>query len=425
MVQYVKQGDIFGRIGEEVGKGLSEAIPKEVERLRLAQGLKDLGQQKNLTPFQQYTGLLSVPGVLDRPQVQQTAGDVLRQQAIIDSVRNGQKITSDQDALVREQIKKSSSQPHEGLKTATTPESSQAKLKPVIPPSGAEQERMARQKFANEPLIYPTLDAARSAVSNEIAGNVAQSNALINKGELEKGVQSEAEQKLRDQIQTLGAEIPGNSLGRLQQKAVDAVANGELSTDEAKIEYGKEADKLSRDFAKIRSYGGIDLITNKPKDLFNAIKSIREKNPDREVRRDMADTMVGENGLSPQFAYAQMLPVSETPELNQELKKLPSLQPKATLRRGFPEAEVNPEEARKATQAIAPQLLKSMGNTGSPLSVAYELEKKNYDPEVWKDYLLKHKGELTGDQFDELGLTQKGFSGWLNDWWFKSFTGIE
>lgn len=52
-------GNIFGRIGKGIGKGLSEQIPKEVDRYRLSSGLKTLGEQgTNLNPLQQIEHLV-------------------------------------------------------------------------------------------------------------------------------------------------------------------------------------------------------------------------------------------------------------------------------------------------------------------------------------------------------------------------------
>lgn len=58
MAQYIKQGNIFGRIGENLGKGLAEQLPAAVERGRLAAGLKSFEQDyENLTPIQQLARL--------------------------------------------------------------------------------------------------------------------------------------------------------------------------------------------------------------------------------------------------------------------------------------------------------------------------------------------------------------------------------
>lgn len=78
MAQYIKQGDIFGRLGAGIGKGLSEQVPKEIERARLSSGLRELGQKQGLTPFQQFAELSGLPGVT--PQMIQSGSELLRQQ---------------------------------------------------------------------------------------------------------------------------------------------------------------------------------------------------------------------------------------------------------------------------------------------------------------------------------------------------------
>lgn len=77
--QQIKQPSIFGRLGTGIGKGLAEQVPKEIERGRLASGLQELGQQKNLTPFQQFAQLSAIPGIT--PQMIESGSNLLRQQA--------------------------------------------------------------------------------------------------------------------------------------------------------------------------------------------------------------------------------------------------------------------------------------------------------------------------------------------------------
>ncbi len=74
----VSQGNIFGRIGEALGNSLSETVPKEIERHRLASGLKDFEQShESLTPMQQMARLLAIPGIT--PQGVQSMGELAKQ----------------------------------------------------------------------------------------------------------------------------------------------------------------------------------------------------------------------------------------------------------------------------------------------------------------------------------------------------------
>lgn len=426
MVQYIKQADIFGRLGTALGKGLAEQLPKEVERNRLATGLKQLGEQKDLTPFQQFSALSSIPGIT--PQMIQSGSDLLRQQAIINSL-NPNKEMPQIPATIKPYEEK-------GLipASATTTESTGAALNPYIPPSGPEREVMARRLMDSEPQVYRNIEAARAAVDSQISANVQQSNARLAKRELEESVQSGAEKKLRDELATVGAQIPGTVLSNLQQRAVDDVAAQKLSPDQAKVKYGKEANQISQDFSNIRSWGNLGLVTKNAKDLISSMSVLQRNAKTGGYQKQAADALIAENGVTPQFAYATLYPVSDIKPLNEELKELPNIQPRLEK---APSAGAAPglagvgfsrpknANAEKLTAEIAPRLARAMGTDGSPLSIAYELEKKGYDPEVFKRYLLDSGINLTDYQRDELQKPKPSFFGWLNDWWLKSFSGIK
>lgn len=82
----VKQPSIFGRLGTGIGRGLAETLPKEMERGRLAEGLKLFETEApNLSPMQQLTRLASIPGALDKPQLIQSIGELAR----IESAKRG------------------------------------------------------------------------------------------------------------------------------------------------------------------------------------------------------------------------------------------------------------------------------------------------------------------------------------------------
>lgn len=73
------RGSIFGRIGKGLGQGLSEQIPKEVERYRLSSGLKNLAKNAgNLSPLEQAAEYL--PLLQNNPAALQILPSLLAQQ---------------------------------------------------------------------------------------------------------------------------------------------------------------------------------------------------------------------------------------------------------------------------------------------------------------------------------------------------------
>lgn len=78
----VSQGSLAGRVGAGLGKGLGEQLPKEAERYRLSQGLKQFEQEaQGLTPLQQYTRLLPIlSGTPQGAQALQALPEILKQQ---------------------------------------------------------------------------------------------------------------------------------------------------------------------------------------------------------------------------------------------------------------------------------------------------------------------------------------------------------
>lgn len=429
MAQYIKQGNIFGRIGSGIGKGLAEQVPKEIERSRLSEGLQDISQRTGQTPFQQFASLLSLPGIT--PQAIQSGSELLRQQGMLQNLQQEQQKQQQQQRSnqlpVSDQVLQQASQVDQ--RSLTTPRGVQATLNPFIPPSGEEQEAMARKLFVEQPQVYHTLDEARHAVNNKIAANQRRSDALINSRKLENDVQTEAENRLKNEINKLGANIPGRDISQLEKRAVEDIRTGALTEEEAAKKYGAEADKISRDYANVRSWGGIDLITNHAKDLRSAIKSVQKSFAARGRQRDLADTMIAENGLSTPFAYSLAMPVSDIKSLHDQIKALPVIKPELSSvgggLSGLGITGVVEKERQQKTNNIVPRLARLMGKEGSPLAVAHELQEKGYDPQVWKDYLIENQKDLdlTTGQIEELGKTDKNFMGWLNDLWLKTFSG--
>lgn len=80
-IQTIERNDLFGRIGKNVGQGLSEQLPKEMERTRLSQGLKKFAENSSgLTPLQQYAQVAGFAS--DYPSLIQALPEVLKQENV-------------------------------------------------------------------------------------------------------------------------------------------------------------------------------------------------------------------------------------------------------------------------------------------------------------------------------------------------------
>jgi hypothetical protein len=110
VAQTIKQGNIFGRIGSGIGQGIAEQAPKEVERYRLASGLKDLSESQGLSPFQQFSRLASLPGAT--PQMIQSGSELLRQQAQGNAYKRG---APGSQEITPESLTRSGMQPQEPM----------------------------------------------------------------------------------------------------------------------------------------------------------------------------------------------------------------------------------------------------------------------------------------------------------------------
>lgn len=426
----IPQANIFGRIGSGIGKGLAEQLPKEIERSRMSSGLQELSKKKGLSPLQTFSEAVSIPGVADRPQLQQTLGDLLRQQSIIDSIREGRNPRRPPSNEIE------SNKSQHPRSTITSAESTEAKLRPYIPLSGEEREAKADELLVSDPQRYRTIDEARSYVDRVESGNEHQSNSKINKANLEQETQQRNETGINEAIQKAASNVPESIRFKLVNDSASKILTGEVSVEAARNEAAQEAINIAKNLADIQAFGGIGLLAKSAKNSITSFKSIKERAKEGGYRREAAEEMIASGVAGPQVSYAQMYPVKEVKTLNDQLKALPDISPRYQKIQGAPgfagqvsrPDNLTQGEVTRITRDMAPSLAKAMGAEGSPQATAYELEKKGYDSNAFLDWLSENQEKLeflTNGQKSELSKTQPGFFGKMNDFFFRSFTGIE
>lgn len=426
MAQYIKQGDIFGRVGSGIGQGLAQQLPQEIERGRLAAGLKELGQQKDLTPFQQFSSLASIPGIT--PQMIQSGAELLRQQGIAQGFRNVKDQNQSQENPLRRSIENPSmyKQNPTGLQQEprglVNPETTATALKPYIPKNRNELLERAADLYDENRQLYPNPESAYQAAVQEDQQNQAISNANQSARQSQIDVEDRARNQLRNLRKAANVEIPDNVFQQVENDVLDNILEGKGELEAVK-EGQKKLDEISRQYKEFDTIGNWTM-TFKDKDATRrAIKSLREDFKKRNDLENFADSLVGRNGLSYSRAYYEAYPPHEYKEVNNILSSLPKLKIGIDYSNGFPNPIKNQKQTLTVAKKLAPLIKKS---EASPLAVAEELWMKNYDPDTFLDYMAKNKIklDLSERQGRELNKTRNWFPS-LNDLWFYIGSGNE
>lgn len=432
MAQYIKQADIFGRVGSGIGAGLAEQIPKEIERGRLASGLKALEKEgAELTPQQYFTRALSVPGLIERPQVVQSLADLARQQGQAQAFKDyaqGKEIPKTETFPAAPTLGKQ-------IETQKTPSITQEKpLEKIqegyIPPTQEEIDQIASQAFNENPAFFkndPQLARqwSKDKAEQEEKINLAYQKKHSDLSELQKNVI----EKLKNHAKNLGVEIPANVYSKIEDKAINAVKpksqGGEGKTEQqAEKDYGEELDAISKDYKAIDTLGGWGITGRPAKESIGAIKSLQEKFEKRGDTENLAQKLIAKANLGPAFAYSLAQPVYKVPEINNELKQL---KPTTGSFKPF-RLPMSKEEIEKTSiqfnKKVAP-LLKN-NDKASPLAIAHNLNKLGYDGRGFLDYVIDHRDDLNltekqGRQLD-IPLNNRPT---INELWLSEWTGIE
>lgn len=446
MAQYVKQGDIFGRIGTGLGKGLADQIPKEIENYRLRTGLQSLADDADKGNLSQAQFLARAAGTYGAtPQHIQSFGELAKQQArgqaLIQSQKQQQQ-QSQQQAANRFDLPTSQGQPQsEEAPSVTQRKPLEEIQKGYIPPTLQERTQTAGDRFKLNSAKYNNdPQMALDEVDKEVAINQERNNAYEQQHQRLTAAQDNAVNRLKSQHDKLGLKnIPSNVYSDIEDKLIEdilpkSVGGGGLTEQEAIKKRGKELEDIDRDYAELSSIGDWGLQTRTSQDTLRSLKALQKSAKKKGDTENFADTAVAKNGLSPSVAYAVFQPVSDVNKLNDILKETPKTSSSEYMRRI--EAEHDPLEYDfhenldnyKKTKEIRliKNLASALGAEGSPLAVGYELKNLGYDPGAWTDYLIKNseKLNLTSKQIRQLKKSNS-YLGTKNDWWLEAFSGID
>lgn len=401
----VKQGNIWGRIGAGLGQGMAEQIPKEIERYRLAEGLKQLGQKQGQTPFQQLAEFYSIPGIT--PQMIQSGTELLKQQAAAQSLKDRSMQKPEPIPTPYDQQK-----PPEETTTIETPQPLEETLEPYEPLTFEQLQQKAGIRLKQFPEYYrDNPDKAFEDVLAEEKQKEARSNYFQQKRINVQNVENNVRQALRNRKEELGAKIPATLFNKYEKEALVSLKpkskGGEGLTEEQALQrYLKKMDDASRDYDQLRTFNGLTFYADSPSEGRRRIKALRQSFAKRDDLENFADSLVSEANISPQTAYELAFDIED----NKNLKKtIDSLSPIM----GYSE----PEDRELVFKKVA----KSMTENDSPLAIGENLRKKGYPVDEWLMYLQENQDELGLKPRQVRELTKKTtYLPTLNDLWINS-----
>ncbi len=410
----VSQGNIFGRIGEALGNSLSETVPKEIERHRLASGLKDFEQShESLTPMQQMARLLAIPGIT--PQGVQSMGELAKQgntRAAYARSAQAQQAQQQQEPqaspdlqrqqfgqLMEQQAQAQQGQPGRAMQQQAQPaqqepqqrgqlqqqQAPQQQMQPlqadefgqpqIVPTNPLEErnltpspwtpeKRDARiSKYINQG--FPPEEAQKLAADDE-SRQMADAAAYKQRNEELKGIRTEAKteldarikQKLQKSGEGVYEDLSGkliNDLNRGMER--DLRLNPKASVADVAEKWSNKALRIAKNKTKanklIQTTGSENFI--KGKSEINKLKEFGEIMREEGASDDFFNLLQSKGGTSPQgaaqFAYR---PTEKVAKYISNFKGTPSIST-GTGRFGVRSDRVNPmEDSRRAAIELQP-----------------------------------------------------------------------
>lgn len=405
VVEFDKGG--WGRIGKGFAQGISETLPKEMNRMALSRGLERFNKESQEAeaagkPFTQSQAFAKIaPFMQDHPELARQFGEIIRSEAKGRGLTKQAQPGSEPSPFPKEQLRKEGAEPEVGLTTAKGVE---AALKPAIPRSYEQIISDAGTRYNENRQLYQTPEAAIQAEMQVEQQNQNINQALQAQRQNELVMQQGIKQGLEEKKGLLNALVPGNVYNEIQNKAMNAVKpleeGGEGLTDSQAIDkYGKEMDSVSRRYDALKTIGNISF-SNDPKEVKNNLSSTqREFKKEGDLDNFYKSLQKKDaQGLSNSKASVLAYPLSDEKELNNAVKKLPEISlkemAKEELAAGGKSLKRVEENIKEKTIKASKELASKLGKNGSPLTVGEYMQSKGYDPSIWRKYLLDNLDKL-------------------------------
>lgn len=430
----VSPGNIFGRIGTGIGKGLAESVPKEIERYRLAEGLKELGQQQGQTPFQQFSQLAAIPGVT--PQMLQSGSELLRQQNLRNAYGSNRNFSPEtQTAPPGQDFKRinfanldqraiSPQEKIQGKTSNVSPkEIGQPQIVNVSPLQESKLERIPWTPQQRDASISRYIDkgflpdkAEQLSADDEkrfLSEPKAYQERFNQLKEAEENAKSALHSKLRTKLETgeklIGEKLPGTLLNDLERgMARDLRLNPNLTTEDVANDWSERAlnlDKSRNLLNTLSKTTGLENILRNT--VEQKLDAIQKSFADVGRQEEYYDLLRAQFGLSPGAAASKAFPQSKS--IKDIISKVPYESSLLDFR--------NEKNFENKSRKIALDIAKNLSDTDSILSIARSLKMKSpaFDEWAFFNELNNNVENLRLNPRQRLEL-QEGQSGFLPYW---------
>lgn len=437
MAQYIKQGNIFGRLGTGIGKGFAEQLPKEFEHQRLRSGLQNLADKSGeLSPEQFLAEAAGTYGIT--PQMIQSFGDIAQKKRMRSNYGN-------EPALRNESINPQLSQGLSGVNFANRPSSNQdlyqkQQMQPAqlaqsqkwdfkedkirrdgdrIPQTESPVENPLSNKFVpvsswspqkkQDQIDYELYKDPDASIEQAIQRADAKEKAEMAKPESErkiqgylKGTQQELDDEFDKQLSTIlqkqgkeiYADLTGETLLRLKKAAYEDLSTTPNANEKQIVEkWIKKGQHL------VKSKGLIN--THARRDFNDRISpGKKEENLKRLIS---AQKIFDETGNLDEFYEILKTKNSEdktgydlTPG-GAALIAYPRSEPvKKLIKQNVSWGQVRQDQSIPRTRKFAQEISQELKNKDSLLAIAREMKQsnKNFNESAFFDYFRENQNNL-------------------------------
>lgn len=464
MAQYIKKASIFGRIGENLGRGLAEQLPQEIERSRLASGLSSFEREhENLNPMQQLARLSAIPGIT--PQMIQSfsdlakinnKGNAFRRAAGMSpgidqgepSFRSSPDLSEVKQANLLDQAANAGLPMQHEFNPSYNPDKPSGNQIPTNDQVKNDKKLThedpllsGRSQLGNFSLADPraltkfpwtpnqrkvsivgymqqgfTPEQAQELAADDEARDLATASVVQKQQEEKETRERKAEDILTKQLETrlqksgegVYKDITGDMLADLKRAMSKAVVeNPNASAEDIAEDFSKRALRLAKTKKEVEGLGettGIESVFTGDK-VLNKLRSYQKVFEESGNQEEYYNILRGKFGLSPQGAAMVAFPATKN------VKRFVDDYKPNNIRWGKYGAMPDPEKILNNSRKAALDVEKIIDSDDSLLSIARMLSERDphFDQRVFFEQLSKDlkNSRLTDRQKSELGLGEK------------------